>query len=77
MSYACEPTILLVREGAELPPALLTENAAFLPGWKVVKNFDNHAFRQRMREANRRFLQRVGKETRVRGWDDWRSCAGA
>jgi hypothetical protein len=68
MSYANEPTILLVREGAELPPDLPTENAAFLPGWRVVKNFDSYAFRDRLREANWRFLQlRGGKETRVMG----------
>jgi hypothetical protein len=57
MSYANEPTVPRVREGVELPPDLPTENAASLPGWRVVKNFDNHAFRQRAREANRRFLQ--------------------
>jgi hypothetical protein len=68
MSYANEPTILLVREGAELPPDLPTENAAFLPGWRVVRNFDNYALRQKMRETNWRFLQlRGGKETRVMG----------
>jgi hypothetical protein len=68
MSYPHEPIILLVREGAELPPDLATENAAFLPGWRVVRNFDNYAFRHKMRETNWRFLQlRGGKETRVMG----------
>lgn len=68
MSYAGEPTILLVREGAELPPDLPTENAAFLPGWRAVKNFDNYALRQKIRETNWCFLQlRGGKETRVMG----------
>ena len=68
MSRGNEPAILLVREGAELPPDLLTETALFLPGWRVVKNFDNYAFRHTMREANWRFLQlRGGKETRVMG----------
>lgn len=67
-SYANEPTILLVREGAELPPDLPTENAAFLPGWRVVKNFDNYALRRKIRETNWRFLQlRGGKETKVIG----------
>jgi hypothetical protein len=51
-----------------LPPDLLTETALFLPGWRVVKNFDNYAFRHRLREANWRFLQlRGGKETRGMG----------
>jgi hypothetical protein len=68
MSYADKPTILLVRQGAELPPDLPTENAAFLPGWRVVRNFDNYALRKKMRETNWRFLQlRGGKETRVMG----------
>ena len=67
-TYANEPTILLVREGAELPPNLPTENAAFLPGWRVVRNFDNYVLRQKIRESNWRFLQlRGGKETRVTG----------
>jgi hypothetical protein len=68
MLYANEPTFLLVREGAELPPDLPMENAAFLPGWRVVRNFDNYALRQKMRETNWRFLQlRGSKETRVVG----------
>lgn len=70
MNSTCanEPTILLVREGAELPPNLPTENAAFLPGWRVVRNFDNYALRQKIRESNWRFLQlRGGKETRMMG----------
>lgn len=68
MSYANEPTILLVREGAALPPELATEDAAFLPGWRVVKNFDNYALRQKIRQTNWTFLRlRGGKETRGMG----------
>jgi hypothetical protein len=68
MTYANQPKILLVKEGADLPPELPTENAVFLPGWRVVRNFDNYALRQKMRETNWRFLQlRGGKETRVIG----------
>ena len=68
MSYANEPTILLVREGAELPPDLTTESETFLPGWRVVKNFDNYALRRKIRETNWSFLQlRGGKETKVMG----------
>jgi hypothetical protein len=68
MPYAYEPTIFLVREGAELPPGLLTENASFLPGWRVVRNFDNYALRQKLRDTNWCLLQLRGrKETRVRG----------
>jgi hypothetical protein len=44
MSYANESTVPRVGEGVKLPPDLPTENAAFLRGWRVVKNFDDHAF---------------------------------
>jgi len=68
MSYANESAILLVREGTELPPDLATEGEAFLPGWRVVKNFDSYSLRRKIRETNWRFLQlRGGKETRVMG----------
>lgn len=68
ISYANEPTILLVRDGAELPPDLTTENGAFLPGWRMVKNFDHYALRQKMRKTNWSFLLlRGGKESRVMG----------
>ena len=67
-SYATEPTILLVREGAELPPDLATESETFLPGWRVVKNFDSYALRRKIRETNWSFLQlRGGKETKGMG----------
>jgi hypothetical protein len=49
-SYANEPAILLVREGAELPPDVATESQTFLSGWRVVKNFDNYVLRRKMRE---------------------------
>jgi hypothetical protein len=68
MSYANEPTILLVREGAQLPPDLATESETFLPGWRVVKNFDNYSLRRKIRGTNWSFLQlRGGRETRVMG----------
>jgi hypothetical protein len=68
ISSAHEPSILLVREGAELPPNLPTEGEAFVPGWRVVKNFDNYSMQRKIRETNWRFLQlRGGKETRLMG----------
>jgi hypothetical protein len=68
MLYANGPTFLLVKEGAELPPDLPMEDVAFLPGWRVVRNFDNYALRRKMRETNWCFLQlRGSKETRVMG----------
>jgi hypothetical protein len=63
-----ETRILLVREGAVLPPDLATETETFLPGWRMVKDFDNYALRQKIRETNWNLLQlRGGKETRVMG----------
>lgn len=67
-SGAYEPSILLVREGAELPPDLPTEGEAFLPGWLAVKNFDNYSMQRKIRETNWKFLQlRGGKATRLMG----------
>ena len=61
MSYD-EPAILLVREGAELPPDVATESETFVPGWHVVKNFDNYVLRQRMRGSNWSLLRLHGSE---------------
>jgi hypothetical protein len=67
-SNSNESTILLVREGAVLSPDLATENETFLSGWRVVKDFDNYALCQGIRETNWNFVQlRGGKETRVMG----------
>jgi hypothetical protein len=68
MSHANEPAILLVREGAELPPDVATEGETFLPGWHMVKNIDNYVPRRKMRETNWRFLWLHGsKEARLLG----------
>jgi hypothetical protein len=68
MSYANEPSILLVREGAELPPDVATESQTFLSGWRVVKDFDNYVLRRKMRETNWKFLRLHGsKEARLMG----------
>jgi len=67
-SGAYEPSILLVREGAELPPDLPTEGEDFLPGWRAVKNFDNYSMQRKIRETNWKFLQlRGGTGTRLMG----------
>jgi hypothetical protein len=68
MSYSNEPTILLVREGAELPPEVATESETFLPGWRVLKNFDNYVLRQKMRESNWSFPRLYrSREARLMG----------
>ena len=67
-SYANERPILLVREGAELPPDVATESQTFLSGWRMVKNFDNYVLRRKMRETNWSFLRlHVSKEARLMG----------
>jgi hypothetical protein len=35
-----------------LPPNLPTEGEAFVPGWRVVKNFDNYFMQRKIRETN-------------------------
>jgi hypothetical protein len=62
---AHEPSFLLVRDDAVLPPDLSTEDrSSFLPGWCAVKNFDNLVLRRRIRETNWSFLHiRGSRET--------------
>jgi hypothetical protein len=68
MSQPMEPSILLVRDGTLLPPDLPVEPAAFLPGWRVVKNFDNYSLRRKITGTQwKLLLLRGGKETRVMG----------
>ena len=57
ISSTHEPSILLVRHSALLPPNLPTEGEAFVPCWRVVKNFDNYSMQRKIRETNCRFLQ--------------------
>ena len=65
---AYRPSILLVRDDAVLPQALTSEDkSSFLPGWRVIKNFDEYTLRRTIREANWSFLHlRAGKETGVK-----------
>ena len=51
-----------------MPPNLSTEGEAFLPGWRMVKNFDNYCIQQQIRQTNWSFLRlRGGKEARLMG----------
>jgi len=63
-----EPSILLVRDDAALPPALSAEGqSSFLPGWRAVKSFDEYTLRRKIRETNWSFLHlRANKETGVK-----------
>ncbi len=53
--------ILLIREGALLPPNLAIESEAFLPGWQVVKNFDGYTLGRKIKEANWNFAHLAGE----------------
>ncbi len=65
---AREPSILLVRDGAFLPPALSTEGqSSFMPGWRALNNFDEYTLRRKIRETNWSFLRlHASKETGVK-----------
>lgn len=64
-----QPTgILLIRENALLPPDLPIESEAFLPGWRVVKNFDGNTLGRRIKEINWTFIRLAGeRKARVLG----------
>jgi hypothetical protein len=68
MLQSNEPAILLVRDGTLLPPDVPVETVAFLPGWRIVKNFDSYSMRRKITGTDWKFLLlRGGKETRVMG----------
>lgn len=68
MSNDNQPAILIVRDGSPIPADLATEDAAFLPGWREVRNFDNYTLRRKIAGTSWSFLHlRGGKETRVMG----------
>ena len=56
-----ESGIVLIREGALLPPDLTIESEAFLPGWRVVKNFDGYGLNHKIKEANWNFVRLTGE----------------
>lgn len=60
--------MLLIREGALLPPDFTFESDAFLPGWRVVKNDDGYTLNRKIKEANWHFVRLTGEyKTRILG----------
>ena len=60
--------MILIREGALLPPDFMLESEAFLPGWRVVKNFDGYTLNRKINQANWNFVRLTGEhKTRVVG----------
>jgi hypothetical protein len=63
-----ESNMILIREGALLPPDFALESEAFLPGWRVVKNFDGYTLNRKIAQANWSFVRLTGEHrTRVVG----------
>jgi hypothetical protein len=55
--------IVLIRDGALLPPDVMIESENFLPGWRVVKNFDGYTLNRTIKEANWNFVRLTGEHT--------------
>ena len=53
--------MILIREGALLPPDFALESEAFLPGWRVVKNFDGYTLNRKISQANWNFVRFTGE----------------
>jgi len=56
-----ETGIILIRDGALLPPDLTIESEAFLPGWHMVKNLDGYTLNRKIKEANWNFVRLTGE----------------
>jgi len=56
-----ESRMVLIREGALLPPDFELESEAFLPGWRKVKNLDGYTLNRKIKEANWNFVRLVGE----------------
>lgn len=56
-----ESRMVLIREGAVLPPNFNLESEAFLPGWRKVKNFDGYTLSRKIKEANWNFVRLTGE----------------
>ena len=61
MPHVSETGMILIRDGAVLPPSFAVESDAFLPGWRVVKHFDGYTFNHRIKQANWNFVRLTGE----------------
>jgi hypothetical protein len=55
-----ESGMVLIRDGAQLPPDMTIESEPFLLGWRVVKNLDGY-FLNKIKEANWNFVRLTGE----------------
>jgi hypothetical protein len=56
-----ESGMVLIRDGALLPPDMAIESEPFLPGWRVVKNLDGYSLNRKIKEANWNFVHLSGE----------------
>ena len=56
-----ESNMILIRDGALLPPDFTLESEAFLPGWRMVKNFDGYTLNRKINQANWSFVRLTGE----------------
>jgi hypothetical protein len=56
-----ESGMVLIRDGALLPPDMTIESEAFLPGWRLVKNLDGYSLNRKIKEANWNFVHLTGE----------------
>lgn len=61
MPDVSETGMILIRDGAILPPNLAVESEAFLPGWRVVKHFDGYSLNHKIKQANWNFVRLAGE----------------
>jgi hypothetical protein len=52
--------IILIKQGTPLPPGLVIETEAFLPGWNVVKNLDRTGLTREIEKARWSFFFLAG-----------------
>ena len=56
-----ESGMVLIRDGALLPPDMAIESEPFLPGWRVVKNLDGYTLNRKIKEVNWNFVRLTGE----------------
>jgi hypothetical protein len=61
MPKTSETGMILIREGAVLPPNFTYESEAYLPGWRMVKNLDGYTLKKKINEANWSFVRFAGE----------------
>jgi len=61
MADAIKTGTILIREGTLLPTGVLVESDVFLPGWRLVKNFEGDGLDREFHEAGYTFSSLAGE----------------